>query len=242
LKTYKAFLINKKYFQKKFICQKHKKVYKSELITSVIKMGLFNKKSVPEELPDLAVNDIPISPTPKESHQEIKSEPIVEPRVLQTLDPQPTPAQPPITQAVNTPSQPTPTPPVENTNSITSPEDDQGYFKDLIKSVTEETENLDKIDSWYKDKFLPGDMVFQMREYWEKQQPEILLKNISGELKNKLVGKTNKLHELEKEWQEVYFQLLAKEEAIRKEEKELKESLSEFLGLFKRKAKEREGQ
>jgi len=73
-----------------------------------------------------------------------------------------------------------------------------------------------------------------MREYWQKQQPELLLKNISGELKNKLSAKTNKLHQLEKEWQEVYFSLLAKEDEIRKEEKDLKESLAEFIDLLKR--------
>jgi len=72
-----------------------------------------------------------------------------------------------------------------------------------------------------------------MREYWEKQQPEILLKNVSGDLKNKLMNKTNKLHKLEKEWQEVYFHLMEKEDLIRKEEKELKGDLSEFINLYK---------
>jgi len=115
-----------------------------------------------------------------------------------------------------------------------SQENEKGYFKELIQSVTEETQNLDKLESWYKSTFLPGDVVFQMREYWEKQQPEILLKNISGDLKNKLLEKTNKLHELEKDWQEIYFQLLSKEDKIRKEEKELKESLSEFMEIVKR--------
>jgi len=117
-------------------------------------------------------------------------------------------------------------------------EQEQGYFKELIKSVTEANTDVDKLSSWYENKFLPNDLVFQMREYWEKQQPEILMKNIRGDLKRELMHKTDKLHTLEGEWQDIYFRLLAKEDEIRQEEKELKDSLSQFMDLFKRAAKE----
>ncbi|RMD67480.1 hypothetical protein D6817_01525, partial [Candidatus Pacearchaeota archaeon] len=114
-----------------------------------------------------------------------------------------------------------------------SKEKEQSYFKDLIKNIIEQSENLDKLDSWYKKKFLPEDIVVHMREYWEKQQPQLLLKSVGGELKEKLVEKTERLHELEREWQEIYLELLAKEEEIRKQEKELKEALAEFITLLK---------
>ena len=185
-------------------------------------MGWFKKKDVPEELPSLAIDRSKISPPEQESQVEEKQEVQAQYKSLPTQR-----------TAVRTLQE------SSRRKESLSPEDQQGYFRDLIKSVTEGTENLDKIDSWYKEKFLPGDMVFQMREYWEKQQPEILLKNISGELKNKLLGKTDKLHQLEKEWQDIYFHLLAKEEAIRKEEKELKDSLSEFIDLFRRSSRKR---
>jgi len=114
-----------------------------------------------------------------------------------------------------------------------SNDSEKGFFKDLIKNVTDENTDLNEVDSWYANKFLPGDIVCQMREYWENQQPELLFKNFGGELKTKLNEKSEKMHKLEGEWQEIYFSLLSKEKEIRKEEKELKESLSEFLILFK---------
>ena len=51
---------------------------------------------------------------------------------------------------------------------------------------------------------------------------------------NSLLEKTDKLHHLEKDWQEIYLGLIKKEEEIRKEEKELKDSLSEFIGVYKK--------
>ncbi|MFH1290167.1 MAG: hypothetical protein ABIH92_02045 [Nanoarchaeota archaeon] len=183
-------------------------------------MGLFKKKEVPAELPSLAVDVVKKAessraqqPQPAPTQQSYKPLPKVSAQMQSEQKPD-EPVQP---------QQPQP-----------APQDEEGYFRNLVKTVTEETDDLDKLSSWYKNKFLPGDMVFQMREYWQKQQPELLLKNISGELKNKLMGKTEKLHSLEKEWQEVYFTLLAKEDEIRKEEKDLKDSLAEFIGLLKR--------
>jgi hypothetical protein len=178
---------------------------------------LFGRKNIPDELPSLAADSIN-----KSLNQEIEKY-----KKLPKLPPLP---QNPLSQAKAT---------IEAPKTNVLADDEPGYFKQLIKSVTEETGDLDKLDSWYQNKFLPGDVVFQMREYWEKQQPELLLKNISGDLKNRLMEKTEHLHLLEKEWQEVYFHLLSKEEEIRKEEKALKESLSEFMELFKRSLAER---
>ncbi|MFH1802000.1 MAG: hypothetical protein ABH864_00950 [archaeon] len=179
-------------------------------------MGLFKRKEVPAELPSLAVDEVKrVDPSP-------------------SLVPQPQPQVHIREQPVSYKPLPVAeTPKSDNASGTVSGKDESGYFKNLVKSITEETEDLDKLSSWYKNKFMPGDMVFQMREYWQKQQPELMLKNISGELKQKLAGKTEKLHALEKEWQEVYFNLLSKEEEIRKEEKELKDSLAEFIGMLK---------
>ncbi len=122
-----------------------------------------------------------------------------------------------------------------------SPEEEEnGYFKQLIKSVTEENEDVEKLSSWYENKFLPNDIVFQMREYWEKQQPELMLKQMRGDLKRELADKTERLHGLEGEWQEIYFKLLAKEDEIRREERALKDTLNEFMGAFKHSLKERQ--
>ncbi len=184
-------------------------------------MRWFKKKDVPEELPNLVVDDVITKPKLEEKQLEKKSEISQEASPIQKL----------------------PTVPSSELNDKIkelSVDDESGYFKDLMKNVIGEVNDLDEENSWYKNKFLPGDIVFQMREYWEKQKPEILLKNIGGDLKNRLTEKTDKLHKLEKEWQEVYFHLLTKEEEIRKEEKELKESLSEFIDLIKHSTKRKE--
>ena len=180
---------------------------------------LFKKKEVPDELPSLAVEGIAqrkgvgsMANGDVSKYNSISERP-VEPRFAD-LD---------LKDEVQV-----------KIKSLPPIDDDQGYFKELIKNVIEGTHNFDKLDSWYNNKFLKEDMIFHMREYWEKQQPELLLKNISGELKIKLLEKTNKLHMMEKEWQNIYFNLLSKEEQIRKEEKELKESLSEFMDLIKK--------
>jgi hypothetical protein len=189
--------------------------------------SLFRKKEVPESLPNLAAEEVSLSL--KTSEQDIKrAETSYKPLPANDLlIPQLAELQ------IPTSEQKTATENVQDKSKWIVDEQEKGFFKDLIKSVTEETENLDKLDAWYKNKFLPGDIVYQMREYWERQQPELLMKNVSGELKNKLMEKTNKLHKLESDWQETYFVLLSKEEQIRKEEKELKDALSEFISLFK---------
>ena len=112
--------------------------------------------------------------------------------------------------------------------------EEDGFFKELIKNMTEEGNDFDKVNSWYNKKFLSEDLVYQMKDYWAKQNPQIILNNLNTELKNKLLSKINKLHQLEKDWRSSYFNLITKEEEIRKEEKELKESLGEFISIYKR--------
>ncbi len=114
------------------------------------------------------------------------------------------------------------------------PSEDQGFFKDMISHAMGEMESLDRLDEWYKNKFQSEDVVAQLRQYWKQQRPEMLLKIFGAELREKILKKSDSLHSLEKEWQEIYFALLSKEEALRKEEKELKQMLGEFVGLCKK--------
>ncbi len=185
---------------------------------------LFKKREVPEELPGLAFEEmnknssaVPVSSLPQLPQLQSNTETRYKPLQTQSLQ----------ESMPNGDS-------FLKKRGLSGFEDNQGYFKELVKSITEEKQDIGKLDSWYKNKFLPGDVVFQMREYWEKQQPEMLLKNVSGELKNRILEQTNKLHSLEKDWQEIYFSLMAKEEEIRKDEKDLKDSIAEFIGIYKR--------
>jgi len=110
-------------------------------------------------------------------------------------------------------------------------ETEKGFFKKLIKDFTHEI-NSEKLNQRYKEKILSEDIVNQMRGYWENQKPEIFLKNAGSELKQQLLIKAEKLNSLEKEWQNAYFSLIAKEEKIRQEEKELKRMLSELINIY----------
>ena len=180
---------------------------------------LFKKNKVPQELPALALEEV---------QEDLK--PLVEQKVNSDNGINNS-SESKINELKSQTQQKTPT------AFPTFEDDEKGFFKEIVKSVTEESEDIDKLDSWYKNKFLPEDVVFQMREYWQKQTPDIIMQNIRGDLKLKLIEKTEKLHQYEKEWQEIYFKLLSKEEEIRNEEKELKESLSEFIDIYKDKLK-----
>ena len=104
----------------------------------------------------------------------------------------------------------------------------------MISNLMQESKNIEKVESFYNNRFMAGDIVNQMRNYWEEQKPELLLKNVGKDLKEKILSKSNKLHKLEHEWQDIYFALTSKEEEIRGEEKELKEIISEFISVCKK--------
>ncbi len=117
--------------------------------------------------------------------------------------------------------------------------DEPSYFKELIKGVMDESGSgdLKKLDSWVKNKSSNGDIVGQMKSYWDKQAPEKILSTFGGETKEKLLSQVEKLHGLEKDWQASYLTLMECEEKIREEEKQLKEALAQFIDLYKRTSK-----
>lgn len=117
--------------------------------------------------------------------------------------------------------------------------DEPSYFKELIKGVMDESGSgdLKKLDSWCKNKSGSGDIVGQMKSYWDKQAPEKILSTFGGETKEKLLAQVEKLHGLEKDWQTSYLTLMECEEKIRDEEKQLKEALTQFIDLYKRTSK-----
>jgi hypothetical protein len=195
-------------------------------------MGLFNifkKRGAPTELPSLALPD-QLSPLKQNAIGASSLErafahqlPPMEQAQLNAFPkfkPLPIPGMQPI-PAVNT----KPLPIMEKQT------DDKGFFKELIKDLTEEV-NSEKLDTKYKEKILADDIVSQMKTYWEQQKPEVFLQNAGGELKAKLIEKADKLNALEKDWQGAYFNLVAKEEKIRQEERELKQMLSELINIY----------
>lgn len=183
-------------------------------------MGLFNvfkKREVPSELPSLSLDE----PVKSIESQYNSIKPIAE------------------VKEESSKYKPLPVQKIENWNSVelkaltAKSEDDKGFFKELIKDLTNEISS-EKLDIEYKEKILGDDIVTQMKSYWERQRPEVFLQNAGKEIKDQLVKKAENLNELEKEWQSAYFSLIAKEEKIRQEEKELKQMLSELIGIYEK--------
>ncbi len=103
--------------------------------------------------------------------------------------------------------------------------------------MTEEIGDLSDLENWYEKKFLPRDILSDMKNYWEKQKTESILDLLGKNFQEKISVKISKLQELEKDWQSTYFELIEKEEEIKDYESELKDLLKEFVGVCKNKKK-----
>lgn len=118
-----------------------------------------------------------------------------------------------------------------------SEESEKSFFNNLQKSIAEEFSDLDKIESWYKNDFSKKDVLSEMKNYWENQKKVSALNILGNEFKEKIEEKTKNLKKLEKEWQDIYFKMIDKEEELKEEESKLKELLSQFVEVCKRKKK-----
>lgn len=118
-----------------------------------------------------------------------------------------------------------------------SEKSEKSFFNDLQKDITEEFSDLNKIEDWYKNDFSKKDVLSEMKNYWENQKTVSALNTLGNEFKEKIEEKTKNLKKLEKEWQDIYFKMMDKEEELRDEEAELKELLSQFVEVCKKKKK-----
>jgi hypothetical protein len=203
------------------------------------KMGVLNffkKKQVPDELPELATDEIEerLDTDKLEEHKNFVSNvlkeeekftgPMVEvpKKSLESeeITEKPIEQEPP-------PEMPKPKPRIE----------EEGFFSKFENNLSKEIGDLDQLESWYKQKFLARDIVSDMRNYWEGQKNNSVIKILGRNFQERISERTEKLQELEKEWQNVYFDLIEKEEEIREQEKELKKLLSEFVEVCKRRKK-----
>ena len=118
-----------------------------------------------------------------------------------------------------------------------SEKSEKSFFNDLQKNIAEEFSDLNKIEDWYKNDFSKKDVLSEMKNYWENQKTVSALNTLGNEFKEKIEEKTKNLKKLEKEWQDIYFKMMDKEEELRDEEAELKELLSQFVEVCKKKKK-----
>jgi hypothetical protein len=204
-------------------------------------MGFLNKRRAPNELPDLAIDDSsPIEPRVEEPPRPIAQTP--EPR-----------AETPVLEAPREEIHGEHYLEFEHTegskqdikkqisDNVADKSIDPGFFDQILEDINGEIGDLGHLEEWYNKKFLPQDAVSNMRNYWEDNKAGILIQSFGDEYKKKINEKIKILRELEEDWRVTYFQLVKKESVMKKEERELKETLAEFVELCKtRKGKNEE--
>jgi len=186
-------------------------------------MGLLNsfkRKGVPDELPEMPIEYIEEKTDDRQivkEYIESKAKPrLTESKAEKKVIPQ-SPKQDQIAE-----------------KKIAAPEMDEGFFTELQGNLLKEIDDLNKLEKWYNNKFLPGDVVTDMRSYWENKKTGSILKILGKNFQEKISGRISSLQQLEKEWQDIYFSLVEKENEIKDQEKELKEMLKEFIEVCKR--------
>jgi hypothetical protein len=124
---------------------------------------------------------------------------------------------------------------LEKKNYSKPPKD--SFFTNLQENLNNEMDNINHLEEWYNNKLLPEDTLSEMKKYWEEQKSSSVIQVMGKDFQNKISDKINLLQELEKKWQESYFNIIEKEEQIKEQEKELKKMLAEFIGFCKKRVK-----
>jgi len=217
-------------------------------------MGFLKKSKAPDELPDLALDSPAKSP--------VKSTKVAEPVVavepvepIEPVVPAVVPEDPPVNsklhhKKVKEVAKKDPPKTVAHGEKMKGEHEDikkqisehvdkgdevlqDGFFDKILDDVNEDIGDLDKLGEWYEKKFLRQDVVSDMKGYWEGNKEDILIQSFGAKYKKEINERIKILQKLEGDWREIYFKLIKKEEEMKKEERELKDTLSEFVGLCK---------
>jgi hypothetical protein len=108
------------------------------------------------------------------------------------------------------------------------------FFDEVLEDINGGIADVSKLEDWYEKKFVNDDVISNMKGYWEGNKADIIIQSFGAEYKRQINDKIQTLRGLEEDWREIYFRLIKKEEEMKKEERELKETLSEFVNLCKR--------
>jgi hypothetical protein len=210
--------------------------------------GIKKKNSVPDELPDLISDDIEKNSKEvnnflkeNEKKEEVttkvevkKEEPIIENKKVEDNTRS---SKEIISRLIKNIKEDEDKRTVQAENEKKFTVNDKSFFDELQKNLNKEIGDLSDLENWYEKKFLPRDILSDMRNYWEKQKTESILDLLGKNFQEKIAVKISKLQNLEKEWQSTYFELIEKEEEIKAHEAELKETLREFVEVCKNKKK-----
>jgi hypothetical protein len=196
-------------------------------------LKLLGNNKVPDELPDLATDDIEKrlseetsvikeSDIPKETipiqpdQPKIGSKEVFEPKIEIIKEP-----------IINK---------IEENRVVTN---DKTFFSELNNSLSRGMKDPDEYEEWFNNKIKGRDVVTDMKEFWNQKKDSTMMQVLNDKFKERISKKTLELESLEKDWRNIYFKMVEKEEEIREKERELKKILHEFLELCKVKEKER---
>jgi hypothetical protein len=223
-------------------------------------MALFKKTNTPDELPDLAIDELKKDFSKDYSQKEETPKPeetpkIVEEKKEETPKPEETqpaeekevkeePAEeiaPPQTQEESEveeqPADETDKEPDKSEEKVTE-EDvnlEKSFFNPLLEELKKENFDPSKINLWYQRKFSEKGAIEEMKEYWEKQKDNFITEAVEKEFKERISSNMKRLQKLEAEWQEIYIKLVKKEEEMKKEEKNIKKIIKDFSQVFGKK-------
>lgn len=211
-------------------------------------MGFLKKNNAPHELPDLAIESLSGEGVKKESVPAVQNQPL---NVSQQINPQP-PATPAV--VASTPKEK----PIAGEDYLEFSHNDvsaglahddvkkvidkvgddklskNSFFDNVLEDINSGIADVEKLEEWYEKKFVGEDVVSNMKGYWEGNKADIIIQSFGAEYKRQINDKVSVLRELEEDWREIYFRLVKKEEEMKKEERELKETVSEFVNLCKK--------
>lgn len=200
--------------------------------------GIGKRKKVPDELPDLISDELE-----KESMEEVNS--YLKEEVKKNSEPEKKEEK---IESVKEPAQKffevnknvlnrliknVEQTPIRNLNENNF--NQKSFFEDFQSALQGEISDLNSLENFYNKKFADRDILDDMKNYWAKQKTENVLELLGKNFQEKISEKVKLLQGIEKEWQELYFELIEKEEEIRNSEKELKDLLKEFMQICKNK-------
>ncbi len=227
-------------------------------------MGFLKKSSAPSELPNLAIDGIRDHAVKKEAEPVVSQPlPVLEPVPTQPVQTAPAPAVPASDSVPAVVQNSAPVKKEVAGEDYLTPRDDsskplhedikkvidenvlgnskfrkESFFDEVLEDINGGIADVGKLEDWYEKKFAGEDVVSNMKGYWEGNKADIIIESFGAEYKRQINDKVRALRELEEDWREIYFRLVKKEEEMKKEERELKETLGEFVGLCKRRKHE----
>ena len=191
---------------------------------------IFKKNDAPDELPDLAIDELKKEMnkdfSEKEEPKAEEAPPKTEEKPAEKVEEQP-------------PEEKTEQPTEEKVEGPAKPKEkvhfEKSFFNPLLAELKKDNFDPSKINSWYQKKFSEKGAIEEMKEYWEKQKNDFITGAIEKEFKERINQRMNNLQKLEGEWQEIYIELIKKEEEMKKEEKNIKKIIKDFSQMFVKK-------